>query len=56
MSDDEDQNSVCIEMNVDEARAGMNMEVGNETFSKVVNNDLHGPLLRVEHLDIVFKL
>jgi hypothetical protein len=65
MSDDEAQNSACAEMNVDEARAGMNvdearagmnMEVGNETFDEVVNNDLHGPLLCVEHLAFVFEL
>ena len=56
MSDDEARNNSCAEMNVDEARAGMNMEVGNETFSEAVTKDLHGPLLRAEHLALVFEL
>ena len=43
-------------LNVIEARAGMNVEVGNETFDEAVNNDLHGPLLHVEHLALVFEL
>jgi hypothetical protein len=43
-------------LNVIEARAGMNVEVGNETFDEAGNNDLHGPLLRAEHLALVFKL
>ena len=43
-------------LNVIEARAGMNVEVGNETFDEAGNNDLHGPLLRAEHLALVFEL
>jgi hypothetical protein len=43
-------------LNVIEARAGMNVEVGNETFDDVGNHDLHGPLLRAEHLALVFEL
>jgi hypothetical protein len=56
MNDDEALNSACARINVDKAREGMNMEVGNETFSEAVTNDLHGPLLRVEHLALVFEL
>jgi hypothetical protein len=56
MNDDEALNNACTGMNVDEARAGMNMEVGNETFSEAVTKDLHGPLLRAEHLALVFEL
>jgi hypothetical protein len=45
-----------VGMNVDEAREGMNVKVGNETFDEAVNNDLHGPLLHVEHLSLVVEL
>ena len=43
-------------LNVIEARARMNVEVGNKTFDEAGNNDLHGPLLRAEHLALVFEL
>jgi hypothetical protein len=43
-------------LNVIEARARMNVEVGNETFDEAGNHDLHGPLLRAEHLALVFEL
>jgi hypothetical protein len=56
MNDDEALNSACAGMNMDEARARMNMEMGNETFGEAVTNDLHGPLLRAEHLALVFEL
>jgi hypothetical protein len=39
-----------------EARAGMNVEVGNEIFDDAGNHDLHGPFLRAEHLALVFEL
>jgi hypothetical protein len=52
MNDDEALNSACAGMNMDEARA----EAGNETLSEAVTSDLHGPLLRVEHLALVFEL
>ena len=43
-------------LSVIEARARMNVEVGNETFDKASNHDLHGPLLHAEHLALVFEL
>jgi hypothetical protein len=43
-------------LNEIEARAGMNVEVGNEIFDDASNHDLHGPFLRAEHLALVFEL
>lgn len=56
MSDDEAQNSAYAEMNVEDAKAGMNVEVENETFGDTVSNELHGSLLHAEHLALVFEL
>jgi hypothetical protein len=43
-------------LNVIEAKVGINVEVGNEIFDDAGNHDLHGPLLRAEHLALVFEL
>jgi hypothetical protein len=39
-------------MDKDEARA----EAGKETSGEAVTNELHAPLLRAAHLDLVFEL
>jgi hypothetical protein len=49
-------NAARAGLNVIEARSRMNMEVGNKTFEEVGNHDLHGSLLRVENLALVFEL
>jgi hypothetical protein len=43
-------------LNEIKARAGMNVEVGNESFDEAGNHDLHGPLLHAEHLALVLEL
>jgi hypothetical protein len=50
------EEAVGAGLNVIEARARMNVEVGNEIFDDAGNHDLHGPFLRAEHLALVFEL
>jgi hypothetical protein len=50
------EEAVGVELTKIEARAGMNVEVGNEIFDDAGNHDLHGPFLHAEHLALVFEL
>jgi hypothetical protein len=49
------EEAVGAELTEIKARAGMNVEVGNEIFDDA-GNDLHGPFLHAEHLALVFEL
>jgi hypothetical protein len=50
------EEAVGAEMTEIEAKAGMNVEVGNKIFDDAGNYELHGPFLRAEHLALVFEL
>ena len=50
------EEAIGAELTEIEARAGMNVEVGNKIFDDTSVHDLHGPFLRAEHLALVFEL